>query len=202
MLDPPYGPIRRAEQDVASRGWRCRPPSIAGQQVPADDHVPAYRRREVGGPACRAFAGARIHGFAAPRALTEGQARDNEAAGANYFLRNCQRPGAPSVGDALRDLLPAALAPRPGALPLLPFAFAEDFVKQRDDAFDVVVGNVVIDGLPLSPRCHKPVEPQAAELLRDGWLAQRQSVFEFRHRAFFLGKETEKKQPCLMGEGF
>ena len=29
-----------------------------------------------------------------------------------------------------------------------PFALAEDLVKQRDDAFDVIVGNAVIDGLP------------------------------------------------------
>ena len=97
---------------------------------------------------------------------------------------------------------PQPLAPRPGALPLLPFAFAEDLVKQRDDAFDVIVCNTVVDGLPLSSRCHKTVEPQAAELLRHGRLAQRQGVFELRDRALFLGKKTEKEQPRLMGEGF
>jgi len=94
------------------------------------------------------------------------------------------------------------LAPRPRALAFLPFPFAEDFIKQRDHAFDVVVCDIVVNGLPLSSRCHKAIQPKASKLLRHGWLAQRQRVFEVSHGALFLGEKTEKEQPRLMRESF
>src|SRR3954451_1470916 len=64
----------------------------------------------------------------------------------------------------------------------------------------ILIGETVIDRLAVPASADQPVHSQPCQLLRYGWLPQRQTALDLGHRFLAIAQNAEDHQPAFVRE--